>query len=520
MSLLKSAGTFGGFTLISRITGFFRDMVLANFLGAGMVSDAFFVAFKLPNLFRSLFAEGAFSSAFVPMLSQKLEKESKESAMEFAGRAICVLSFIVGVFVILMEIFMPFVVEVLAPGFAGDAQKMELTVALSRITFPFLLGITIVSFQSGILNSLERFAAPASAPVILNLIMILSIFIFVPLFPQGPAYGIAFGVSVAGFLEVIYLHFAIKKTGEKIRFGFNVFEAIKNSEIKTLFKRIGPGVLGAGIYQINTLVGTILSSLVGAGAISWLYYANRLQQLPLGVVGAAISVALLPVLSKHLKAKRYNEAKEVQDKAFLYGAMLSIPAMVALIVLAEPLINILFERGKFGSYETQMTSKALVAMAFGLPAYVISKALSPNFFARGDTRTPVKYSLIVLLVNVLLTILLMGPLGHVGIALASSLSSFVLAYQYIRGLKKRKLWHISKALKKTVFKISIASVLMGGVLVLTQGFFAEWLLYSLKIRLIILFMLCIIGLLSFMVFARMFKILNFSAFIKGLKNAK
>ncbi len=520
MSLLKSVTTFGGWTFISRITGFFRDMVLANFLGAGSVSDAFFVAFKLPNLFRSLFAEGAFTSAFVPMLSQKLEKQSKESAFEFAGRAICVLAFGVAIFVILMELFMPFVVKMLAPGFVSDAGKMELAVCLSRITFPFLLFITIVSFQSGILNALGKFAAPASAPVILNLIMILSIFVFVPMFDQGPAHGIAFGVSVAGLLEVIYLYYAMKRSGAVLKIRFNIFEDIKDSEIKTLFKRIAPGVFGAGIYQINVLIGTVLASLVAGGAISWLYYANRLQQLPLGVVGAAISVALLPILSAHLKGERIKEAKETQDKAIVYGAFLSIPAMIALMILSEPLINILFERGKFGTFETKMTSQALIAMALGLPAYVISKTLSPNFFARGDTKTPVKYSIIVLLANVLLTIALMGPLGHIGIALASSISSFVLVHQYIRGLKKRNFWEMSKKLKRTIAKIFLASILMGAILIAAQWGLGDWLLYSLKIKLIILISLCIIGLISFAIFAKVLKILDISMFIKGLRNAK
>ncbi|MFI3241911.1 MAG: murein biosynthesis integral membrane protein MurJ [Alphaproteobacteria bacterium] len=520
MSLLKSVTTFGSWTLVSRITGFFRDMVLANFLGAGLVSDAFFVAFKLPNLFRSLFAEGAFTSAFVPMLSQKLEKQDKETAMEFAGRAICVLTFFVAILVIVMQIFMPVVVKVMAPGFASDIDKVELAVTLSRITFPFLLFISIVSFQSGILNSLGRFMAPASAPVILNLIMISSVFVFVPFFPQGPAYGIAFSVSVAGLLEIIYLHFFLKKENASINLSFKVFDSLKDAEIKTLFKRIGPGVLGSGIYQINVLIGTILASLVGAGAISWLYYASRLQQLPLGVVGAAISVAILPVLSAHLKGNRKKEAKEIQDKAIMYGAFLSIPSMIALMVLARPIINILFEHGQFGVLDTDNTSGALIALALGLPSYVFTKALAPNFFARGDTKTPVKYSVVLLIANLLLTIVLMGPMGHVGIALASSIASFVSLYQYLRGLKKRGFWSMSKALKKTILKVSIASIFMGAVLMAVQMVLGDWLAYSLNIRLIILMFLCIVGLISFITFAKVLKILDVVAFIKGLKNAK
>lgn len=515
MSLLKSVTTFGGWTLVSRFTGFARDMVLANFLGAGMVSDAFFVAFKLPNLFRNLFAEGAFTSAFVPMLSHKLVKEDKESAIDFASRAISVLIFFVAIVVILMEIFMPYVVDVLAPGFIHDVGKMELATNLSRITFPFLLFICIVSFQSGILNSLGKFAAPASAPVILNLIMIASVFIFVPFAPT-PAYGIALSVSVAGFLEIIFLYVFLKKENVLLRPQFKIFSLIKNDEIKTLFKRIAPGILGSGIYQINMVVDTILVSLVGTGAISWLYYANRLQQLPLGVVGAAISVALLPILSAHLKSEQIEEAKSVQNKAIEYGAFLAIPAAVALICLAKPIINILFEHGQFGALETAKTSSALIALAIGLPAYVFVKALAPNFFARGDTKTPVKYSIVVLLTNLILNIILMKPFGHVGIASATTIAAFVSLYQYTRGLKKRGFWEFSKELKIIVAKITFASLVMGGILQISLFIFGDWLSYSINLRLLILMFLCILGASSFLLMAKVLGVLNVWDFIKNL----
>ena len=272
MSLFKSIATFGGFTLVSRITGFFRDMALANYLGAGLISDAFFVAFKLPNLFRSLFAEGAFTSAFVPMLSQKLVGENREDALFFASRAISILAFFLGIFVLIMELLMPWVVELLAPGFVDDHGKIELATSLSRITFPFLLFISVVSFQSGILNSLGKFAAPAAAPVILNLMMIISVFVFAP-FGETPAHGIAFGVSFAGFMEIIWLTYFLHRENVYIRPQYNILELLKDNELRTLFKRIAPGVLGAGVYQINMVVDTILVSLVGTGAISWLYYA-------------------------------------------------------------------------------------------------------------------------------------------------------------------------------------------------------------------------------------------------------
>lgn len=527
MNLFKSRATFGGFTLISRITGFLRDMVLANYLGAGLVSDAFFVAFKLPNLFRNLFGEGAFTTAFVPMLSHKLVEEGKSKAVVFAAKAVSVLAFVLAAIVLLMEIFMPYVVEILAPGFVADPGKIELAVSLSRITFPFLLLICIVSFQSGILNSLGRFAAPAAAPVLLNITMILSVFVLMPL-GETPAHGVAMGVTAAGFLEILWLSLFLHKEQVYLKPQWNIFALFKDSEIRTLFKRIAPGVLGAGVYQINMVVDTILVSLVGTGAISWLYYANRLQQLPLGVVGAAISVALLPVLSRHIKAGELEQAGNMQNKAVEYGALLSIPAAFALIVLAEPIINILFQHGKFGSYQTAMTAQAVIAYAVGLPFYVLVKALAPNFFARGDTKTPVKYSIIVLFTNLVFAVLLMKPFGHVGIASATTIASFVSLYQYCRGLKKRGYWSIRHGLVVKIFKIVFCSLVMAAVLEmgkLALNFhYDNWLHLSFAWKIPFFAVLCFLGVATFIVMAKITGVLNLSEILKtflkkGRKNA-
>ena len=525
MSLFKSVATFGGFTLLSRVTGFFRDMVLANFLGAGKVADAFFVAFKLPNLFRSLFAEGAFTSAFVPMLSAKMVSEGQQKAIAFAAQAISVLTFFLLLFTLIMEFFMPELIVILAPGFGSDPEKIQIATQLSRITFPFLLFISIVSFQSGILNSLNKFAAPAAAPIILNFMMIIAAFAFTPFVPN-PAYGIALGVSVAGVLEILWLMFFLKKCRVVIRPQWNIWALLHSADIKILFKRIAPGVLGAGVYQINMMVDTIIVSLVGTGAISWLYYANRLQQLPLGVIGAAISVALLPVLSKNIKENNINEANRLQERAVEYGALLSIPAAVALVVLAEPMVNILFQHGKFGALETHMTAQAIVAYSIGLPVYVLVKALTPNFFARGDTRTPVKYSIVVLGVNVVFSLLLMKPLGHVGVATATSIAAFISFFQYKRGLKKRGYWKFSHSLNKKIAKIVLASLFMGGsMLLLSWGInvaWGNWLAFNLVAKLFIFSFLCFFGLATFLGLAKLLGVLDLNDFIRLLpkKEAK
>ena len=516
MSFIKSIATFGGFTMISRITGFIRDMIIANFLGAGAVSDAFLVSFKLPNLFRSLFAEGAFTSAFVPLFSSKLVSAGREKSIEFAAKSISLLTAFLVLFVIIFELCMPLVVKVLAPGFMNDPEKVTLTIELCRITFPFLLFISIVSFQAGILNSFDRFAATAATPIILNLGIIITGLISV-LFLDVPVYGMAWGITISGLIEVLWLKYFLNKDSVKIKPNFQFISLLKDNEIITLFKRIGPGVVGAGIYQINMVVDTIIVSLVSTGAVSWLYYANRLQQLPLGVIGAAISVALLPLLSKKLKANELSEAKDTQDKAVIYGLIMSLPAAVLFICLADSFVQLLFEHGKFSPSDTTKTALALKAYAVGLPCYVMVKALMPNFFARGDTKTPVKYSAVVFISNLILNLLLMGPLGHVGIATATSIASFVSLYQYIHGLKKRQNWQMSKELKKKILDIFICTIVMGVIIYLTDiylsGLFTTT---NVGILILKLSIIGIIGLATFLIGAKIKGVIDINAIIKSL----
>lgn len=523
MSLFKSVAAFGGLTLVSRITGFLRDMVLANFLGAGAVSDAFVVAFKLPNLFRSLFAEGAFTSAFVPLFSQKLVTEGKKRSIFFAAQAISVLVLFVGVFVLLFELLMPWVVEVLAPGFRSEPEKIELATQLCRITFPFLLLISLVSFQGGILNSFEKFAAPASAPIILNLMMIFAVFLFVPFTPT-PAHGFALGITTAGLLEVLWLRYFLRRLDIKIHPYLHIKKILQNPEIKTLFKRIAPGVVGAGIYQINMAVDTILVSLVGTGAISWLYYANRLQQLPLGVIGAAISVALLPILSKCLKEQQLDEARRTQDKAVEYGLLLSLPAAVLLIVLAEPIVCLLFQHGKFLPEDTVKTAYAVIAYSVGLPCYVMTKALMPNFFARGDTVTPVKYSVVVFMTNLVFILLLMHTYGHIGIACATTIAAFVSLLQYVIGLKKRGYWQFSRQLAGKICRIILVSFLTGaavyGCRVMLNDFSPDWIYGSKWLLLFWLSSLGIFALAFFLISAKIFKVIDFGDILRLVRRKK
>lgn len=516
MSFIRSIATFGGFTMISRITGFLRDMLIANFLGAGNVSDAFLVSFKLPNLFRSLFAEGAFTSAFVPLFSSKLVASGRDESIRFAAKAISLLTFILILFIILFELAMPWIVKILAPGFSGDPAKVALTIELCRITFPFLLFISIVSFQAGILNSFDRFAAPAATPIILNL-GIITAGLFSVFCLDMPVYGMAWGITLSGIIEVFWLKYFLNKEEVRIIPDLNMLKLMNDKEIKTLFKRIAPGVVGAGIYQINMVVDMILVSLVSSGAVSWLYYANRLQQLPLGVIGAAISVALLPLLSKKLKAGDKEDAADTQDKAVIYGLMMSLPSAIIFICLADSLVELLFEHGKFTPSDTIKTANALKAYAIGLPCYVMVKALMPNFFARGDTVTPVKYSAIVFITNFIMNILLMKPFGHVGIAMATTIAAFVSLYQYLRGLKKREYWSISPNLQQTMLKIFICSIITGIILIIIELILNQFIpAKQISYLFFKLFFIGIIGLATFLISAKISGILDITAIIKNL----
>jgi len=516
MSFIRSIATFSGFTMISRITGFIRDMLIANFLGAGNLSDAFLVSFKLPNLFRSLFAEGAFTSAFVPLFSSKLVSAGREESIRFASKAVSFLTFILIVFILLFELAMPLVVKILAPGFAENPEKVALTIELCRITFPFLLFISIVSFQAGILNSFDKFAAPAATPIILNLGIIISGLISVVCLDM-PVYGLSWGITISGVLEVLWLKYFLNKESIQIKPYLALKKLFHDEEIRTLFKRIAPGVVGAGIYQINMVVDMILVSLVSAGAVSWLYYANRLQQLPLGVIGAAISVALLPLLSKKLKAGDKEDAAETQDKAIIYGLIMSLPSAVIFICLADSLVELLFEHGRFTASDTTKTALALKAYAVGLPCYVMVKALMPNFFARGDTVTPVKYSAVVFVANFIMNLILMKPFGHVGIATATSVAAFVSLYQYLHGLKKRGFWQISKDLKKKILDICICTAVTGLILIIVQFAFDS--IFPIKNFLFLILKLSVIGIIglaTFLIAAKIKGVMDIMSIMKTL----
>ena len=470
MSLTKAIATIGGWTVLSRITGLMREMLVARYLGAGTVADAFFVAFRFPNMFRALFAEGAFNAAFVPLFAGKLEEEGPDAARQFAEQCLAVLVAALLAFVAVIEIAMPWAIYVLASGFDDTPGKLALATELSRITFPYLLFISMVSLQSGVLNAMGRFAAAAGTPVLLNLTSMAVLVALAP-YVKTPGHAMAWGVFASGVAQFSWLIYSVRRVGMGLRW----VRPRLSPEVKLMLRRVVPGAVGAGVYQVNLLINTMIASQVANGAVSYLNYADRVNQLPLGVVGIAIGTALLPLLSRQLRAGDKTAALDSQNRAMEMGMLLTLPAAFAFLVIAHPIIAVLFERGSFTAADTEAVVPALMAFALGLPAYVLVKVLTPGFFARQDTKTPVKIALASLLVNVGLNLALMGPLAHVGMALSTALAAWLNVALLAWTLKKRGYFSVDRRLIDRLWRILTACLAMAGVLWLAQRLMAPML---------------------------------------------
>lgn len=460
MSLVKSISTVSGFTLLSRIAGFLRDLLMAKYLGAGMAADAFFIAFKLPNFFRRLFAEGAFSVGFVPLFARLLGKEitseSKQAAFDFAGKVLSWLLPVLIIFLIVMETAMVPIMLGLTGGFEGDTEKFNFVVELGRYTFPYLLLVSLVSFYSGMLNALNRYSAAAFSPVILNLTMISALLFYGENEIIG-ARALAIAVSIAGIAQLLWLYVSAKRLGIHL----NMPKPRLSKDVKELLRIIGPAAIGAGVMQINLLIDVLIAArLLPEGSVSWLFYADRLNQLPLGVIGIAVGTVLLPSISRLLAAKNHHAANQQQNRALEFSLFLTLPAAAALAVIAGPIIATLFERDAFTTADTAATAAALTIYALGLPAYVITKALTPGYFARKDTKTPVKIAVISLVVNTSLNIILIQFMGHVGLAAATAIASWVSTIMLYSGLKSRKHLQLLTATKARLLKFTVASAVM------------------------------------------------------------
>jgi len=458
MNLLKAFATVGGMTMISRVLGFVRDILIAAVLGTGPVADAFFVAFKFPNLFRRLFAEGAFNSAFVPLFAKRLEGEGAKSARQFAEEAFAVLLTVLLIFTGLAQLAMPWLMYVIAPGFADTPDKFDMAVVFTQIAFPYLLFMSLVALLSGVLNSLGKFAAAAFAPVLLNVILIATLTLAAPYF-DNPGLALVWGVAAAGLAQFAMLAIAAHRAGFLPRLRMPKM----TPGVKRLITLGVPGVIAGGIAQINLLVGTIIASLQD-GAVSWLYYADRVYQLPLGVIGIAIGIVLLPDLARRLRAEDGDGAMWSQNRALEFSMLLTLPAAAALIAIPGPIIETLFERGAFTAADTLNTQMALAAFAVGLPAFVLIKVFSPGFFARENTVTPMRFAAIGIAVNITGSLILFYQIGFVGIAIATSAAAWVNAGLLWFRLAANGHYDADARLRKRLPLILLASVLMGGLL--------------------------------------------------------
>ena len=454
MKLIKPFLTMSGLTFVSKILGFFRDILIATFVGAGFIADVFFVAFKLPNFFRRLFAEGAFSAAFVPIFSSILKKNGRSKALQFGSEVLSLLFFILFLVIIIFEFLMPLVVYFLAPGFAQDPEKLNLLIELSRITFPYLFFISLVSLYTGVLNSFNKFAIGAASPILLNLTFIIFILCFREIF-ETKGHMLSWAVFFAGLFQLVFLIFGIFRNNLEIFFVKPKF----SKYIKKLFKLIIPGAIGAGVIQINLLVDVILASFLNTGSISYLYYAERINQLPIALIGVALGTALLPTLSKQISQNEKSKALYTQNRAIEFCLLLAIPASVAIFIIAEPIIGSFFERGEFSAIDKLLSAKALQAFAVGVPAYVLVKILTPIFFARQNTVTPVKIAIFCVFINFLFNIILMQFYQHVGIAIATAISSWVNCILLFYILLESNEIVFDKMLKVNLKKILIINII-------------------------------------------------------------
>ena len=499
MTLLRSIITVSGFTLLSRILGFCRDILIAAYLGTGGLADVFFVSFKIPNLFRRLFAEGAFNSAFIPLFAGILEKEGKVKAQEFAEQALSALLWSMLIFVVCFQIIMPYLMMGFAPGFLEDSEKFNLAILLTRITFPYLLFISLVSLMSGVLNSLGKFAAAAATPILLNICLISAV-IIVSSYTQTTAHALAWGVSCAGIIQFVWLLYNCCLSGIRLR----LIKPRLTENIQKMISRILPAAIGAGVYQISLLIDTILASFLPSGSISFLFFADRVNQLPLGVIGVAAGTALLPIMSRKLRAGDQRGALESQNRAIEFSLFLSLPATFALVVLAQPIISVLFERGQFNAASAEATAGALAIYALGLPAYVVIKAIVPGFFAREDTSTPVKVAVCALFINLTMNLILMGPFLHLGIAFATAISAWFNAAALVFILKRRGNFNLDLRNCIKLPRILLASALMGVVLFLSSTFLNDYLIDGIMIKIITVTILVIGGLIIYCSFAFFF----------------
>ena len=468
--MLRGIVTVGGWTIISRGAGFLRDVLIAALAGTGPVADAFFIALRVPNLFRRLFGEGAFNAAFVPEFSGILATEGTDQARQFAEETIAVMAFWLLLLTGIGELFMPQLMDLLAPGFRDVPGKLPLTIDLARITFPYVFLICLAALLSGVLNGLDKFAAAAAAPLVFNAVSIAAMLLLTPYVPTV-GHALAWGVTVSGVLQLALLAWAVRRSGMAL----HIPRPRLTPRMRILLRRMGPGLIGAGVTQLNLAVDVVIVSLLPPGSASLLYYADRVNQLPLGVIGTAVGTAILPLLSRQARANQAAEAIATLNRAIEITLVLTLPAALALAVAGRPIMLVLFGRGAFDANDALLAAQSLAAYAFGLPAFVLLKVLVPAFFAHGDTSTPVRVGLVAIALNLCLNLLLMVPLQHVGPALATSVSALFNVTTLAILLARRGRLALDARLRYRLPRMAGAALAMALALALTEDELNPWL---------------------------------------------
>ncbi len=471
MNLIKSTGTFSFFTIISRVLGYLRDLLIAIYLGSGPVADAFFVAFRIPNTFRRLFSEGTFNAAFVPSYSSELSK-SKKKANQFANKIFNVLLIFLILTVLLVEVFMPGFIFLLAPGFTENYEKLETTILLTRITFPFLLFVSLSSFFSAILNSHNKFAVAAATPIILNIFLILVLF-FGKYLNDELVFYLSYAVSFAGIVQTIFLILFVKKFYKpELNFNFK-----NDKKVNLFFRKLLPSIFSSGVTQINILIGTIIASYQ-ASAVSYLYYADRIYQINLAIAGIAIGIVILPNLSKYVKSKNFSKINFIQNKSLELSIFLSLPAAICLLIGSKEITSALFGYGSFDETSVNNSALALFYFSLGLPAFSIIKIFSSFLFARDNTKIPFYFSLISVLINISLSLSLFNKIGFIIIPISTSLSSWINAIILFVYISNKKYFSFRTDSFKLYLRIFLSSLLSSVLFYNLIKFFKNYLAYE------------------------------------------
>ena len=460
MKLYRGFAAVASITLLSRVLGFVRDVLIAAVLGTSAVADAFFVAFRVPNMFRRLFAEGAFDAAFIPLFAKRLHAEGPPAAQAFASQALAGLTLVLVVFTVLAEIAMPWLMLLLAPGFASDAAKFDLAVMLARIALPYLVFMSLVALYNGVLNAFGRFAIAALAPTLLNVVLIIVLLALVAFRSGQTTAGIAlaWAITASGVLQVIVVSLAAARIGMRVP----IERPHLTPDMRRLMTLSAPGVIAGGMAQLTMVISTIIATLQDR-VVSWLYYVDRIFQLPLGVIGVAIGVVLLPDLSHKLRSGDHDAVLASENRALEFALLLTMPAAIALFIASGPIMCVLFERGAFTAADTQATAAMLSALALGLPAFVMIKVLHPSYFAREDTKTPMIYAGVAMASTVILSFVLFLAVGATGIAIASMLSGWINVGLLIATLKRRDGIKPDQTFRRRFAGICAASAVMGVV---------------------------------------------------------